>query len=88
VGYLLAGKDEAENNVRIDYQKTTSEDKEDITCAEVTVIFRVCKPVRLLQLFVVPSCVYDNDDDNNKPIKSLLKGKGLLPLVGLARLDS
>jgi hypothetical protein len=33
--------------------------------------------------------LYDNDnDDNDKPIKSLLKGKGLLPLVGLARLDS
>jgi hypothetical protein len=29
-----------------------------------------------------------NDNDNDKPIKSLLKGKGLLPLVGLARLDS
>jgi hypothetical protein len=32
--------------------------------------------------------VYDNDNDNDKPIKSLLKGKGLLPPVGLARLDS
>jgi hypothetical protein len=31
------------------------------------------------------SCI---DNDNDKPIKSLLKGKGLLPLVGLARLDS
>jgi hypothetical protein len=29
----------------------------------------------------------DNDNDNDKPIKSLLKGKGLLPPVGLARLD-
>jgi hypothetical protein len=27
-------------------------------------------------------------NDNDKPIKSLLKGKGLLPPVGLARLDS
>jgi hypothetical protein len=27
------------------------------------------------------------DNDNDKPIKSLLKGKGLLPPVGLARLD-
>jgi hypothetical protein len=27
---------------------------------------------------------YD-DNDNDKPIKSLLKGKGLLPLVGLAQ---
>jgi hypothetical protein len=31
---------------------------------------------------------YDNDNDNDKPIKSLLKGTGLLPLVGLAQLDS
>jgi hypothetical protein len=30
----------------------------------------------------------DNDNDNDKHIKSLLKVKGLLPLVGLARLDS
>jgi hypothetical protein len=30
----------------------------------------------------------NNDSDNDKPIKSLLKGKGLLPPVGLARLDS
>jgi hypothetical protein len=29
-----------------------------------------------------------NDNDNDKPIKSLLKGKGLLTPVGLARLDS
>jgi hypothetical protein len=28
------------------------------------------------------------DNDNDKPIKSLLKGKGFLPPVGLARLDS
>jgi hypothetical protein len=32
--------------------------------------------------------INDNDNDNDKPIKSLLKGKGLLPLVGLAQLDS
>jgi hypothetical protein len=30
----------------------------------------------------------NGNDDNDKPIKSLLKGKGLLPPVGLARLDS
>jgi hypothetical protein len=29
-----------------------------------------------------------NDNDNDKHIKSLLKDKGLLPPVGLARLDS
>jgi hypothetical protein len=30
----------------------------------------------------------DNDNDNDTAIKSLLKGKGLLPPVGLARLNS
>jgi hypothetical protein len=30
----------------------------------------------------------ENDNDNDKLIKSILKGKGLLPPVGLARLDS
>jgi hypothetical protein len=30
----------------------------------------------------------DNDNDSGKPIKSHLKGKGLLLPVGLARLDS
>jgi hypothetical protein len=30
------------------YQATTSEDIEDFMCAVVTVIFRVCKSVRLL----------------------------------------
>jgi hypothetical protein len=44
----------AEGIVKIHYQETTSE---DFMCAAVTVIFRVCKPVRLLQLLVVPSCV-------------------------------
>jgi hypothetical protein len=32
--------------------------------------------------------VLEDINDNEKPIKSLLKGKGLLPPVGLARLDS
>jgi hypothetical protein len=32
--------------------------------------------------------IKSDDNDNEKPIKSLLKGKGLLPAVGLARLDS
>jgi hypothetical protein len=40
------------------YQETTNEDAEDFMCAAVTVVFRVCKPVRLLQLLVVTSCVY------------------------------
>jgi hypothetical protein len=47
----------------------------------------------ILALFILYICnanrIYnDSDNDNDKPIKSLLKGKGLLPLVGLARLDS
>jgi hypothetical protein len=37
----------AEDSVKIRYQETTSEDTEDFMCAAVTVIFRVCKPVRL-----------------------------------------
>jgi phosphoserine phosphatase len=40
-----------------------------------------------LQFFEIdPFCSLNNDNDN--PIKSLLKGKGLLPPVGLAWLDS
>jgi hypothetical protein len=38
----------AEDNVRIRYQETTSENIEDFICAAVTVIFRVFKPVRLI----------------------------------------
>jgi hypothetical protein len=38
----------AEDTVRFHYQETTSEDIEDFICAAVTVIFRVCKPVKLL----------------------------------------
>jgi hypothetical protein len=45
----------AEDIVKILYQETTSEDIEDFMCAAVTVIFRVCKPLRLLQLLVVTS---------------------------------
>jgi hypothetical protein len=41
-----------------------------------------------LNFFICVSCNSRNDNDNDKPIKSLLKGKGLLPPVGLARLDS
>jgi hypothetical protein len=37
-----------EDTVKIRYQETTSEDIEVFMCAAVTVIFRVCKPVRLL----------------------------------------
>jgi hypothetical protein len=36
------------------YQATTSEDVEDFMCAVVTVIFRVCKLVRL-----VVTCSYE-----------------------------
>jgi hypothetical protein len=37
-----------EDIIKIRYQETTSEDIEVFTCVAVTVIFRVCKPVRLL----------------------------------------
>jgi hypothetical protein len=33
-------------------------------------------------------CTLELDDNDSKPIKPFLKGKGLLPSVGLARLDS
>jgi hypothetical protein len=48
----------AEDIVRICCQETTSEDIEDFMCSVVTVVFRVCKPVRMLLLLVVTSCVY------------------------------
>jgi hypothetical protein len=35
------------------YQETANEGVEDFVCAAVTAMFRVCKPVRLLQLLVV-----------------------------------
>jgi hypothetical protein len=34
--------------VRISYQETTSEDTVDFMCAAVTMIFTMCKPLRLL----------------------------------------
>jgi hypothetical protein len=53
------------------------------------------KPEGIIFVDIIPSiskCVCPLnvmfDNDNDKPIKSLLKGKGLLPPVGLARLDS
>jgi hypothetical protein len=64
----LWGKD-----VRIRYQETTSEDIEDFMSAAVTVIYRVCKPVRLLELLVVMSCVYKwsiNPITNPNPVYS------------------
>jgi hypothetical protein len=36
---------------------------------------------------ISPPSSGSKNNGNAKPIKSLLKGKGLLPLVGLARLD-
>jgi hypothetical protein len=42
---------------------------------------------KIFQVFWISKVNYI-DNDNDKPIKSLLKGKGLLPPVGLARLDS
>jgi hypothetical protein len=46
-----------EDTVKIRYQETTSKDIEDFMYAAVTVNFSMCKPVRLLQLLVVMSCV-------------------------------
>jgi hypothetical protein len=37
----------------------------------------------LVMVIILPR--FSGDNDNDKPIKSLLKGKGLLPLVGLSR---
>jgi hypothetical protein len=48
----------AEDSVRMRYQEKTSEDIEEVICAAVTVIFKVCKPLRLLYLFVFTGCVY------------------------------
>jgi hypothetical protein len=48
----------AEDIIRIRYQEATSEDTEDFMCGAVTAIFGVCKPVKLLQLLVVTSCMY------------------------------
>jgi hypothetical protein len=42
-----------EDIVKIRYQVTTGEDIEGWMCAAVTVIFRMCKPVRLLWLLAV-----------------------------------
>jgi hypothetical protein len=47
VGYSPAGKDVVEDIVRMRYQETAAEDMEDFMCVAVTVIFGVCKPVRL-----------------------------------------
>jgi hypothetical protein len=46
--YSPDGKDVNRGHVRIRYQETTNEDIEEFVCAAVTVIFTVCKPVRLL----------------------------------------
>jgi hypothetical protein len=59
----------------IRYLETTSEDIEEFMHAAVTVIFRVCKPVRLLLLLVrvVTSCVHKrsiNPVTNPNPVYS------------------
>jgi hypothetical protein len=46
----------AEDNVQIRYEEMTAEDTEDFMCAAVIMIFRVCKPVRLLYLLVDTIC--------------------------------
>jgi hypothetical protein len=54
VGYSPDGKDVS--RVRC-CQETTSEDIKDFMCATSTVIFRVCKPVRLLVNCTYELCV-------------------------------
>jgi hypothetical protein len=44
--------------VKIHYQETTGEYMEDFMYAAITVLCKACKPVRLLWLLVVTSCVY------------------------------
>jgi hypothetical protein len=53
VGYSPDGKDVSEGHVKISHQETITEDREDFTSADVTVIFGVCNSVRLLQLRIV-----------------------------------
>jgi hypothetical protein len=53
VGFRQSVKTSVEDIVKICYQETTSEDIEDFMWPAVTVIFRVCKPTRLLYLLVV-----------------------------------
>jgi hypothetical protein len=60
----------AEDIFRIHYQEMNNVDVEDFMFAAVTVIFRVCKPVRMLQLLVVASCVY-KCSVNQSPIQTL-----------------
>jgi hypothetical protein len=63
----------AEDIVRFCYRETSSGDIEDVMYAAVTVIFRVCKAVRLIYLLVVTSCVYKwviNSFTNPNPVYS------------------
>jgi hypothetical protein len=60
---------------------------------ENSFVVRVPTFVRKLELIfhcymITRMVLLYSDNDNDKPIKFLLKGKGLLPPVGLARLDS
>jgi hypothetical protein len=57
----------AEDIVRIRHQETTSEGIEGFMFAAVTVIFRVCKPVRLLSVHVVTTCVVNKSSHQSKP---------------------
>jgi hypothetical protein len=46
-----------EHTVRIRYQETTNEDIDEFMCAAVTIIFKVCKPVRLIVTCSYELCV-------------------------------
>jgi hypothetical protein len=59
----------AEDNVRVRYQETTSEDIEDFMSSAVTVIFKVSKPVRLLVTCSYELCVqvFNKSSHQSKP---------------------
>jgi hypothetical protein len=54
-----------EDNVQVYYQEMIGEDIEDFMCAAITMIFRACKPVRLLQVLVVTICKWSTNPFTN-----------------------
>jgi hypothetical protein len=75
------------DEVKGDWRKLHNEDLHNY-CSSPNVI-RMIKSRRMRWAGHVARMGEKRDDnDNDKPIKSLLKGKGLLPPIGLARLDS
>jgi hypothetical protein len=59
--------------VKISYQETSSEEREDFMCAADTMIFGVCNSVRLLQLLIVAFRKWSMDPISNpKPRQETL----------------